>query len=169
MRFLEKTPELFAYQASIVRAGGREMGGQYRREALVWKDLNWSVTDSCLYNEAGPGQFRDALTVSGRTIQGSSAHKTRRGLGMAGFQAPQHGLHQQGRPTPAGPQRSVDASTTGGATCHAADSATPARGAVASIRGSHAHRIRRGPTHAHPTSKCWSSQIVDSSKVGTTS
>ncbi len=65
MRFPEKAPELFAYQASIVRAERNYEAGrwvaydrQYRREALARKNLNWSVTDPRLYNEAFTGRAR---------------------------------------------------------------------------------------------------------------
>ena len=64
-RFPEKAPELFAYQATIVRAERNYEGKrwvsydrQFRREALARKDLNWSVTDSRLYNEAFTGRAR---------------------------------------------------------------------------------------------------------------
>ncbi len=64
-RFTEKAPELFAYQVSIVRAERNYETGrwvaydrQYRREALARKDLNWSVTDPHLYNEAFTGRTR---------------------------------------------------------------------------------------------------------------
>jgi len=57
-RFPEKAPELFAYQATIVQAERNYDGKrwvshdhQFRREDLARKDLNWSVTDSRLYNE----------------------------------------------------------------------------------------------------------------------
>ena len=61
-RFPEKAPELFAYQATIVRAEINYEGNrwvsydrQFRHEALARKDLNWSVTD---YNEAFTGRAR---------------------------------------------------------------------------------------------------------------
>ena len=64
-RFPEKAPELWAYQATIVRAQRNYEGNrwvsydrQYRREALARKDLNWSITDSRLYNEAFTGRAR---------------------------------------------------------------------------------------------------------------
>ena len=65
-RFPEKAPELFAYQATIVRAERNYEGKrwvsydrQFRWEALARKDLNWSVTDSRLYNEAFTGRARE--------------------------------------------------------------------------------------------------------------
>ena len=65
IRFLEKAPEFFAYQAMIVRAErnykGRlwiEYGRQFRREALAKKNLNWSVTDTSLYSDAFIGYAR---------------------------------------------------------------------------------------------------------------
>ena len=61
-RFPEKAAELFAYQAYIVRAErnyeGIRWDVQYRREALARKDLNWSMPDSHLYNEAFTGRAK---------------------------------------------------------------------------------------------------------------
>ncbi len=64
-RFPSKAPELFAYQATIVRAERNYEGKrwvsydrQFRREALARKDLNWSVTDARLYSEAFTGRAR---------------------------------------------------------------------------------------------------------------
>ena len=64
-RFPEKAPEFFAYQAMIVRAKRNYEGNrwvsydrQFRREALARKDLNWSLPDSRLYNEALTGRAR---------------------------------------------------------------------------------------------------------------
>ena len=64
-RFPDKAPELFAYQASIVRAE-RNFDDRcwvaydrcYRREALAQKNLNWSVPNARLYNEAFTGRAR---------------------------------------------------------------------------------------------------------------
>ena len=64
-RFPEKAPELFAYQASIIRAERNYEGKQwvaydrqFRREALARKDLNWSVPNLRLYNEAFTGRTK---------------------------------------------------------------------------------------------------------------
>ena len=64
-RFPEKAPELLAYQASIIRAERNYEGKQwvaydrqFRREALARKDLDWSVPDPRLYNEAFTGRAR---------------------------------------------------------------------------------------------------------------
>ena len=64
-RFPHKAPELLAYQAAIVRAERNYEGTywvsydrQYRREALARKDLNWSVPDARLYNEAFTGHAK---------------------------------------------------------------------------------------------------------------
>ncbi len=64
-RFPEKAPEFLAYQASIVRAERNYEGcqwvlydRQYRREALARRDLNWSVPNTRLYNEAFTGRAR---------------------------------------------------------------------------------------------------------------
>ena len=63
--FPEKAPELFAYQASIVRAERNYEPGrwvsydrQFRLEALARKNLNWSITDPRLYSEAFTGRAR---------------------------------------------------------------------------------------------------------------
>ncbi len=64
-RFPDKAPELFAYMATIIRAERNFQEGswvaydrQYRREALARRDLNWSRTDSTLYNEAFTGRAK---------------------------------------------------------------------------------------------------------------
>ena len=64
-RFPEKAPELFAYQGSIIRAERNYEGKQwvvydcqFRREALARKDLNWSVPNLRLYNEAFTGRAK---------------------------------------------------------------------------------------------------------------
>ena len=64
-RFPGKAAELFAYQASIIRAERNYEGKrwvvydrQFRREALARKDLNWSTPDSRLYNEAFTGRAK---------------------------------------------------------------------------------------------------------------
>ena len=64
-RFPLKAPELFTYQAMIVRAQRIYEGEhwvtcnrQFRREALARGDLNWSVPDSRLYQEAFTGRAR---------------------------------------------------------------------------------------------------------------
>ena len=65
MRFRHKAPELLANQATIVRAECNYEGTQwvtydrrYRQEALARKDLNWSVPDARLYNEALTGRAK---------------------------------------------------------------------------------------------------------------
>ena len=67
-RFLDKAPELFAYQVTIMRADRNYEGKrwvkydrQFRREALSYKDLNWSVTNSRLYNKTFTGRARAIL------------------------------------------------------------------------------------------------------------
>ena len=64
-RFPEKAPELFAYQASMVRAERNFDDHRwvaydrcYRHEALAQKILNWSVPNARLYNEAFTGRAR---------------------------------------------------------------------------------------------------------------
>ena len=64
-RYPDKGTELWAYQASIFQAARNYEGvawvaydRQYRREALARKDLNWSATNSRLYNEAFTGHAK---------------------------------------------------------------------------------------------------------------
>ena len=64
-RFPEKAPEFFAYLASILRADRNFDDGRwvaydrcYRREALAQKNLDWSVPNARLYNEAFTGRAR---------------------------------------------------------------------------------------------------------------
>lgn len=61
-KFPHKAGEFLAYQASIIRAERNYEGKrwvaydrQYHRQALARQDLNWSVTDARLYNEAFTG------------------------------------------------------------------------------------------------------------------
>ena len=65
-RFPEKAPELFAYQATIVRAERNYEGQQwvaydrqFRREALAGKSLDWSIPNHRLYQEAFTGRARN--------------------------------------------------------------------------------------------------------------
>ena len=58
-RFLDKAPELWVYQSTILRAAHNYEGAnwvaydqQHRRDMLARKDLNWSTPNSRLYNEA---------------------------------------------------------------------------------------------------------------------
>ena len=69
--FLEKTAELFAYQATVVRAERNYEGSrwviyacQFKHEALGHKDLNWFITDPRLYNEAFTGRARSIARCS---------------------------------------------------------------------------------------------------------
>ena len=64
-RFPEKGPELWAYQSTILKAAHTFEGmswvaydRQFRREALARKDLNWSIPNIRLYNEAFTGRAR---------------------------------------------------------------------------------------------------------------
>ena len=64
-RFPHKAAELFAYQASIVRAERNFDDGRwvaydrcFRREALAQKNLDWSIPNARLYNEAFTGRAR---------------------------------------------------------------------------------------------------------------
>ena len=89
-RFPEKAPELFAYQASVVRA---EHNFDYRRwvaydrcycrEALAKKNLDWSVPNARLYNEAFTGHARDHF-ASRRTTSPRPARGTPTDPGSAG-------------------------------------------------------------------------------------
>lgn len=80
-RFPEKAPELFAYQASIVRAERNFDGCRwvaydrcYRREALALKNLNWSVPNARLYNEAFTGHAKAIPRCSYCLQEDHSAH-----------------------------------------------------------------------------------------------
>ena len=64
-RFPEKAPELWAYQSTILKAAHNYEGSnwvaydrQFRREMLARRDLNWSATNTRLYNEAFTGRAR---------------------------------------------------------------------------------------------------------------
>ena len=64
-RFPENGPELWAYQSTILNAAHSYEGAtwvaydrQFRREMLAQKDLNWSVPNSRLYNEAFTGRAK---------------------------------------------------------------------------------------------------------------
>ena len=64
-RFPEKAPELWAYQSTILVAAHNYEGAncvaydrQFRRAMLAKKDLNWSVPNTHLYNEASTGRAR---------------------------------------------------------------------------------------------------------------
>ena len=70
--FPEKAPELWAYQATVLRVAQNYEGTawvvydcQFWREgeALARKDLNWSVSDPQLYNEAFMGRAKLSLSV----------------------------------------------------------------------------------------------------------
>ena len=64
-QYLGKSPELWAYQASIVRAARNFEGTpwvaydrQYRREALACTDLDWLQPNARLYSEAFTGHAK---------------------------------------------------------------------------------------------------------------
>ena len=67
-RYPDKAPELFAYQATIVRASRNFKGNswvayncQYRCEALANRDLNWSQMNARLYNKAFTGHAKSLV------------------------------------------------------------------------------------------------------------
>ena len=82
-RFPEKAPEFFSHLASILRAellnfdDGRWVAYDccYRREALAQKNLDWSVPNARLYNEAFTGR---------ETTSPSPVHATRTSRGLGG-------------------------------------------------------------------------------------
>ena len=86
-RFPEKAPELWAYQSTIFKAAHDFDGAnwvaydrQFRRDKLAKRDLNWSVPNTRLYNEAFTGRarsIRDAHTASLTTMEGLPARTTR--------------------------------------------------------------------------------------------
>ena len=62
-RFPEKGPELWAYRSTILKAAHMYEGSnwvsydrQFRRDKLARTDLNWSVPNTRLYNEAFTGR-----------------------------------------------------------------------------------------------------------------
>ena len=64
-RFPQKGPELWAYQSTILRAAHNYEGSswvaydrQFRRDMLARKDLNWSMPNPRLYNEAFTGRAK---------------------------------------------------------------------------------------------------------------
>ena len=64
-RFPEKVPELWAHQTTILKAAQNYEGSnwvaydrQFRRDMLARRDLNWSVPNTRLYNEAFTGIAR---------------------------------------------------------------------------------------------------------------
>ena len=76
--FLEKAPELWAYQATVIRAARNYDNSawvaydhQFRREALAAKDLNWSVPNHRLYRYVGPGVL---VHISPRIFQDLVSH-----------------------------------------------------------------------------------------------
>ena len=50
--------------SSMLNGVTRGTGGQFRREALARKDLNWPITDSRLYNEAFTGRAKAVARCS---------------------------------------------------------------------------------------------------------
>ena len=157
-RFPEKAPELFAYQAQIIRAKRNYEPGrlvvydrQFRREALVRKDLNWSVTDPGSIVKLlleGLGRSRGATTVCRTTTRHSTAHGTQTIRGRPGPKKQPHpglgypihpGANQQ--PPDSDPWlNSAVASMKAGVSWHAATTPMPARTAAVRIQGCHAHR-----------------------------
>ena len=64
-RFPEKGPELWAYRSTITKAAHNYEGSnwvaydrQFHRGMLAQKDLNWSVPNARLYNEAFTGRAK---------------------------------------------------------------------------------------------------------------
>ena len=93
IRFPDKSPEFFLYQATIVGAERNCEGNlwvvydrQFLREALARKNLNWSVTDPRLYNEAFTGRARCIARCCRTTIMHQLAHATQTGHSWAGSQ-----------------------------------------------------------------------------------
>ena len=64
-RFPEKGPEFWAYMTTILRAAHNYEGAswvaydrQFRRDMLARKNLNWSATNTRLYNKAFTGRAK---------------------------------------------------------------------------------------------------------------
>ena len=153
-RFPEKGPELWAYQSTILNAAHSYDGAtwvahdrQYRREMLDRKDLNWSVPNSRLYNEAFTGRARIMprcqhwATPSTRTLWSWGGSNTR----VHCNSAPSRRACKP-QPLPPRPmQRARDKMCVGILTLAAAASAgvdfsTPARTVRGLMRRSTAHR-----------------------------
>ncbi len=96
-RFSEKAPELFAFQAQIIRAERNYEPGrwvlydrQFRREALARRDLNWSVTNIRLYSEARGEQkpFPAANSACRTTTRPPTVPEIRTTHGRIGYLQP---------------------------------------------------------------------------------
>jgi hypothetical protein len=155
-KFPDKAGELFAYQASIVRAERNYEGKrwvaydrQYRREALARKDLNWSITDPRLYNEAFTGRARSIARCSYcckmTTVQ-PSVLVTRTGPYSGGSLTPPCGLHSQWvlAHTPQPTVRFAAASTKAAADLRGAGTTTNAVDAEGTMHGSAVQGARLG-------------------------
>ena len=125
-RFPHKAPELFAYQASIIRAERNYEAGrwvtydrQFRREALARRDLNWSTPDPRLYSEDEHGPSPAVGTASRMTTHPNGVHRTRISRGWLGCQA-QHPGRVLRSPQPADPL-AAPMSCAAGSTRAAAD------------------------------------------------
>ncbi len=117
MRYPHKAAELFAYQATILRAERNYEAGhwvmydrQFRREALARRDLNWSRTDPCLYNEAFTGLSLGAFCLQDdHTSQYCPKNPNRSWIGW--FPDPSNWHAQPGnltaRPQAAPPQQEI--------------------------------------------------------------
>ena len=95
---MDKAPELWAYQATIIRAEKNDEGKQwvtynrqFRRQALAKEDLNWSVTNPRLYNKAFTARhapLRDAPSAYKMTTRQLTATNTARSLPGSQIQYP---------------------------------------------------------------------------------
>ena len=156
-RFPEKAPELFAYQAQIVRAERNYEPGrwvvydrQFRREALARKDVYWSVTDPQLYSEAFTGRARTIprchyCLQDDHTAQYCPRNPDHRWSAWTQEVVPSGprlsihpGVDQQPDSDPW--VNSAVASMKAGVSWHAAATPIPAGTAAARIQGYHAHR-----------------------------
>ena len=114
-RFPDKAPELFAYQASIVRAE-RNFDDRcwvaydrcYRREALAQKNLNWSVTNARLYNEAFTGCARAVPRCSFCLQEDHVAQTCPRNPRFRCLQDPLDHFPQHQRPSTSHPPQSAE-------------------------------------------------------------
>ena len=158
-KFPDKAGELFAYQASIVRAERNYEGKrwvaydrQYRRETLARKDLNWSITDpryTMRPSQAGLGQLPAAATVCRMTTVQPSVLATRTGPYLGGSQTPPCGLHSQrmlAHPPQAVVQlvRFAATTTKAAADLHDADTTTNAVDVEGTMHGSAVQGARLG-------------------------
>ena len=131
-RFLHKAPELFAYQAVIIRAErkyGVSYDRQFRRKALRGKTLSGPPQMiACIVRLSlgEQGLSHGALTAYGTTIPPSTARRTRTNCGSHGTRGQHLGKDLLPLRSAAAPASCVGDLMKGDAGWQLADSPTPA-------------------------------------------